>query len=450
MRKLIFLLMIIFAMSAFDWCIAQEKVSGAEKGVTQEKPSLSNEPQTLTETLAAIKKLRNELLSQNKDAMKEAEDYDKLVGQKVIERAREYTLRFPLDKTPSADLMNLARLYIEADQCETVASIVARRLSEPSLSETGRADLLLESIDVAMTGRASKSCKDIITVVDNAVGQLDAMGDGFLLKQITAYRSAVNFYSRDENKLEKAAKRYIELYKKLTPADRSDNWRFGVYKAYTSLAGIYAAHGENDRVKATFGEGVELLSPDPGAASTLSILKYDLGRYELPGQKAVPIEAEYWINRKSDIKPLSLTGKVTLIEFTAHWCVPCKETYPALMKMHKNYAKRGLDILLVTSLYGYFGKERNLTPEQEVANDKKYFTEEWKLPFKVAVKTPFQAGSGGPGSDKNSRAYFSQAIPQFVLIDRKGTIRYVTTAWGPKIETQLTKVIEDLLKESKN
>ncbi len=428
--------MMILAMSAFEPCIAQEKTS------------LQDEPKTIAESLAAIKQYRNELIRQNKDAMKAEEDFDKLVGKKVIERAKEYTLRFPLDKTQSADLMNLARLHIEADQCETVGAIVARRLSEPGLSESGLADLLLESIDVAMSGRGPKSCKPI-SLVDNAVGQLDAMGDGFLLKQITAYRLAVNFYSRDENKLEKAAKRYIELYKKLASADRTDNLRFGVYKAYTSLAGMYAAHGENDRVKETFREGVELLSPDPGAASTLSILKYDLGRYELPGQKAAPIEAEYWINRKSDNKPLSLTGKVTLIEFTAHWCVPCKETYPALMKMHKNYAKRGLDILLVTSLYGYFGKDRNLTPEQEVVNDKKYFTEEWKMPFKVAVKTPFQAGSGGPGGDKNSRNYFSQAIPQFVLIDRKGTIKYVTTAWNTKIETELMKHIEDLLKGSK-
>lgn len=428
-------MIVMFAVSPFERYIAQEQIR--------------DEPETIAESLEAIKRFRAELLRHNHDTIRSSEDFTEMVGQRVIERAREYISRFPPAEVKNADLMNLARLYIEADQCEKVRAIVSRRLTEPGLSEAQRADLLLESIDVAVTAGRSK-CKDIIAQVDVAVGQLEAMGDGFLLQQVMAYRQAANIYGKDENRLEKAANRYIELYRQLTPTQRSSNLRFGIYKAYTNLARIYADRGDNDRAKQSFRDGIQLLSQDPDAASTLSILRYDLGRYELPGKKAAPIEAEYWINHKSGGKPLELAGKVTLIEFTAHWCVPCKESYPSLMRLHKKYAGRGFQIVLPTTLYGYFGKDRNLTPEQEFAADKKYFKKELELPFKIAIKIPDSRGSGGPGGDKNARAYFSQAIPQFVVVDRKGVVRYVSAEWNPQTESRLSSVIEDALGSSRD
>jgi thiol-disulfide isomerase/thioredoxin len=420
------------------------------KSPTAEKSSLPNEPKTVAESLDAVKKYRDALLRENHDAMRDSDDFAKMVGQKVIGRAREHTLLFPLDKTPNSDLMNLARLYMEAGQPDKARGAVARRLSDSSLSDTQRADLLAESIEVALTGNDPETRKKILPLVDDSLRRLDAMGNGYVRQQITAYRSAAIVYSRDNDRLEKASNRYVELYKKLSPADHSANLRFGVYKAYTNLAKIYGDRGENDRAKAAFQEGTHLLSLDRDAASTLSILKYDFGRFELPGQKAAPIEADYWINRQSDGQPLDLTGKVTLIEFTAHWCVPCRETYPAMKRLNQKYADRGVQVLFATSLYGYFGKDRNLTPDQEFADDKKYFTDEWKLPFEVAVKAPEQREARTPGWDKNSRSYFSQGIPQFVIVDRKGIVRYVGVDWESKTEQLLSSVLEKALSNSKN
>ncbi len=427
-------MMLIFAVAPLERYLAQE--------------NSPDKPQTLAESLDAIKKFRGELIRENYDAASESEEFMRVVVQKVAERAKEYASFFPIDKVQSADLMKLARLYIEAGQCGEARAAVHRRLALPGLSETQKADLLLESIDVALGSKSPEGCEKILDQVDDAVRQLEAMGDDFLLQRVTAYRTASIAYSKDKDRLEKASNRYVELYKKLSPAQRSSNLRFGVYKAYINLSGIYAARGEDDRVKDAFREGVQLLSGDPDAASTLGILKYDQGRYELPGKKAAPIEAEYWINRKSDTKPLTLTGKVTLIEFTAHWCVPCKESYPKLMRLHEKYAKRGFQIVLATTLYGYFGKDKNLLPEQEIAANKKYYADELKLPFKVAIKTPVARDSAGPGGDKNARAYFAQAIPQFVVVDRKGVIRYVSAEWNPQTESHLASIIEATLDRS--
>jgi thiol-disulfide isomerase/thioredoxin len=44
----------------------------------------------------------------------------------------------------------------------------------------------------------------------------------------------------------------------------------------------------------------------------------------------------------------ALAGKVALVDFWASWCAPCKAAFPALAKLHQEYAARGLVIAAVS------------------------------------------------------------------------------------------------------
>lgn len=41
-------------------------------------------------------------------------------------------------------------------------------------------------------------------------------------------------------------------------------------------------------------------------------------------------------------------GKVTLVDFWASWCAPCKESFPFYGQLHADYAARGLRIVAVS------------------------------------------------------------------------------------------------------
>ena len=45
--------------------------------------------------------------------------------------------------------------------------------------------------------------------------------------------------------------------------------------------------------------------------------------------------------------PDNLKGKVVLLDFWASWCDPCKESFPAMVELEKEYGPRGLVIIAV-------------------------------------------------------------------------------------------------------
>jgi thiol-disulfide isomerase/thioredoxin len=56
-------------------------------------------------------------------------------------------------------------------------------------------------------------------------------------------------------------------------------------------------------------------------------------------------------------------GKVLVVDFWASWCAPCKASFPALAKIHSDYAGRGVTVLGVSvdesaSAYAAFLKKQ--------------------------------------------------------------------------------------------
>src|SRR4051812_45197929 len=117
-------------------------------------------------------------------------------------------------------------------------------------------------------------------------------------------------------------------------------------------------------------------------------------------------------------------GKVTLVDFWASWCAPCKASFPAMAKIHADFAPRGLQIVAVSidekpaAAVGFWKK---LAPPFTAVHD-----HELKLVKQVVVPT----------------------MPTSYLLDRTGKVRFVHEGFhGDASDREIRKEIEALLAE---
>jgi thiol-disulfide isomerase/thioredoxin len=117
-------------------------------------------------------------------------------------------------------------------------------------------------------------------------------------------------------------------------------------------------------------------------------------------------------------------GKVVLVDFWASWCAPCKASFPAMAKIHGDYAPKGLQIVAVSidekpaAATGFWKK---LAPPFTAVHDR-----ELKLVKQVVVPT----------------------MPTSYLVDRAGKVRFVHEGFhGDATDRELRKEIEILLAE---
>src|SRR5262249_18262864 len=123
--------------------------------------------------------------------------------------------------------------------------------------------------------------------------------------------------------------------------------RFGyqILGAYENLAEALAGQGDNDRA-------VELLRRAPGDLSDVPSAErrvaVSLAGYQLVGKPAAPISAPVWLNTPPGTTALEMKGAVTLLQFTAHWCGPCRESYPGIQRLRQRFTNRRFRVVLAT------------------------------------------------------------------------------------------------------
>lgn len=154
-------------------------------------------------------------------------------------------------------------------------------------------------------------------------------------------------------------------------------------------------------------------------------------------QPAKELEVAYFVNgTKTDLK--SLKGKVVMLDFFAHWCGPCIADFPVVRDLQQRYEKRGLAILGLTGVYGYYQGDKALTPEQEVEQMRVHFAKEYQVTWPMLFAT----------TKTNDTNYGVGYIPHLVLIDRNGIVRFAKV--GRSDEKELEAQIQKLLSEASN
>lgn len=404
---------------------AAQAATGTAPLSTEERPSLQ-------ECLADAKQYKQTRFSEIRATgqMLTRELVEQIEAEK-IEHVGKHTSRYNIAMAPGSDLLDLARLYVEANQLEHADAAVAMRLAQAGLSPVERADALSLALDIAMRVPSEEHLPQL----EEIVTRLEDLGDGVQVQQLLAHGNLARYYYHKLNREDgyrRHLERVLDIYSQLEPAEReleklSVPLQFWFHSLDIGEEPTYST------TRALLTRAAELLTDN---AKVATALQKELQRFDLVGKTGAPIEARYWLNGKPE-GALPRRGRLTLLNFTANWCGFCKAGYPVLKALHEHFQQRGLDIACVTELYGRFGQDQNVSADDEVERDRKYFVEEHGLPVPIAIND--KEGSRAPD-------YGINAYPTFVLLDAQQIVRRVFAGVAPTLEATLTAAIEKMLK----
>ena len=377
--------------------------------------------------------------------------------QPIIEQsrkiARDCADRIRPDTIATAELGPLASVYIFSGDTAKAQSVVAMTLSRPGMTEAERADAYASAEGLSIS--TFDAFRGYNADAERFVRAIDSMSDAVLPVKIRAHQALLGRYEyadyddglRDQaTKLLKLAQHALETHALGQTAARPGVPAVDVaypimVQAYSSLARAAGDFLHPDSALMILDEAERIVGPVyPPARAEFEAPR---AMYRLVGTKATPITAKWWINGKDGAKATPASGKVTLIQFTAHWCVPCRHSYPGTLNIAKHFTGKPFEAVMETYLYGFIGGKQKLAPEQEVAEDRDYYIKQHGLPFRIAVN-PQPADST---VKDNSSRYAVGGIPEIVVVDKKGTVRATIVGWDNGNEARLTKFIEQLLAE---
>jgi len=352
--------------------------------------------------------------------------------------AKECAARLDTKTLAAKDLIGLADLYSEASQPDKVKATMDRALAAKTLSPADRAGLLLSAV---RAGLKEPKSDERNTRLEKYVSELDSSSAATIDQKLDAHIQMNGWYRYDDIDagIIKHSAWIIDAAKKLTPEQRK-KYGSAAVNAYVNMAEALAGQGMNDRAIALLRSTATELADIPNVARSVDP---EIARLQLVGTPAAAITAPRWLNMPAGKTELAMPGSVTLLEFSAHWCTPCKESYPGVNRLRQKYGRQGFRVALATQLYGYFEQERDLSPADEFERDRKYYAEHG-MDVAIAVGDRISATSPNP----NDTHYKVGGIPQIHLVDRKGRIRLVMVGYDDANEPKLAKMIEDLLKEN--
>jgi thiol-disulfide isomerase/thioredoxin len=280
--------------------------------------------------------------------------------------------------------------------------------------------------------------------LEKLIDELDAIPEATFEQRFTAHNRLLGYYRGDDIDagIIKHATWMATAATRFTPEQRKT---FGsrVVSSQVDMAEALAGQGLNDEALALLRKTQADWADIPRANE--SYLLPAIARYSLVGTAAPPISAPRWLNAPSDMKDMAMDGQVTLLEFTAHWCGPCRESYPGINRLRAQFAARGFRVVMVTRYWGYYSQdgkmERPLAPDDELKRDAAYF-QGHHLDVPVAIGDQTTAAP-----DRNDANYKVSGIPQIHLIDRQGKIRLIMIGYDEANEPTLAGIIAKLVAE---
>lgn len=120
---------------------------------------------------------------------------------------------------------------------------------------------------------------------------------------------------------------------------------------------------------------------------------------------------------KTSITP----GKVTLVDFWATWCKPCRISFPKYQELYAKYKSKGLEVIAVSG-----DDEKKDIPD---------FIKTYGAKFPVGWDQGHDIAS----------CWKPATNPTAYIIDKKGVVRHIHNEWHPGDEKTLEDQIKALL-----
>jgi len=368
------------------------------------------------------------------------------VGTKSAEFASACAAQFSKGDVPAADMPALAELQVESQQIEAAKQTITKALAAPGADAAAKAATL--STGVRILSRQIRQ-PGVLDQAEAWVDELERLPASFVRERVEAHGVLNGYYRADDIDagIIRHSTRLIELNAALPADQRTPQLSNTIIAAYSNLAEAWA--GQEQTAKA-----LDLLRRAPvdltGVEGVAERLAPTIERYELVGKPAAAIEAPAWLNAPDGTTKMDMAGGVTWLQFTAHWCGPCREAYPAAVRLQKQFGASGFRVVMATQLYGYFENRRNLAPADELAAIREYFPKHGIVwPVAVADNIPVVMENGRPVRkvNVNDANYKVAGIPQIHIIDRKGVVRLIMIGFDEANEPRLSAMIARLVGE---
>jgi peroxiredoxin len=128
-------------------------------------------------------------------------------------------------------------------------------------------------------------------------------------------------------------------------------------------------------------------------------------------------------NTGKTVSLADLKGQVVLVNFWASWCGPCRTEMPILEQISKKYKAMGVTLVGV-----------NVEPNSADA-------QKWLQSTPVSFPILFDTDS------TVSKLYQVEGMPNTVILDRKGNVRYIHRGYTPGAENEYMDQLRALIRE---
>jgi thiol-disulfide isomerase/thioredoxin len=346
--------------------------------------------------------------------------------------AGECAKKFDVSSIDPRELAPLTFLFAVAHD-SVKADAASSRMAAMAATPDARA---LAQVVIAMSFQGSPRS-------ERAIAALDSMPDEVIWRKFGAHAQLLSHYRHEDMDARILPHAYAltALGPRLPehPKEAND----ALIGAYKALAEVWGDYGRADSSIAIVERGLRDLSYASDAAERLKPIRE---RYAMVGTQAPAIEATRWLNAPDTTRRVPLSGKVSLVQFTATWCPPCRKSYPAMQAIHKRYAGPNFQLLFTTDVYGQF-EGKKMAPADEIAADRAYYVTTHAMAFPIGIYQARTDSSGKQTEDPNAERYRLTDIPQVVVVDRRGTIRRILVGWDEGHEARLTTLVGELLAE---
>jgi hypothetical protein len=432
---------------------------GANAQVTYPKPTATT-PQACVTEVQDFVATRQKTLTPPSAGMSPAElALARAAAQQLnaakVAMTKECASQFDAKTTADANLSALITLDLDANLIDQAQAASERLLALKSQAPADRAAALVTGIAVERRSAPPSADRpwrvaNMYPKVEAMVDELDANPAATFAQKWAIHTSLEGTYRGDDIDalILKHGNWILAAAKSFSPDDRRKYAPY-VVSAHVNMAEVYAGQAMNDKAIALLKAAKADWPDTPRISETVDPT---LHRYELVGTAGAAIVAPVWLNAPAGTTSLAMPGHVTLLEFTAHWCGPCRESYPGINRLREHFAGTAFRVAMVTRLWSYFGSERNIAADAEIAHDRDYFAEhKLDVPVAIAPLVSVSVVDGKvvykPGPDPNDTAYGVGGIPQIQLIDKTGRIRLIMVGYDRTNEAKLTSLIQTMLEE---